>query len=385
MMGNINKILFVERYKCWTHKYDILKEGMGRTISECLGNEYQTDEILKILYDMKDATSGTMERYFYHPDHLGSSSWVTDNAGKAIQHLHYLPFGEDWVEQRTTSWCAPYTFSAKEKDQETGYSYVTSLRSVSSLRFGKVRTSSLCTHSLRRFGARYYDSNLSIWLSVDPMSEKYPYQSNYIYCSNNPIRIIDPDGMDEWEFDTKMGTFTWLSDKGGSKTDHYNIGQKNEEGEFNSDQTISIDRNGKSNINSFRIEETRESTISAFHIPDAKEGELSSGFFLEPKGPSTEQANQNQRIPEGSYDLMINDGKDYPGVPKLFNSQVSKARGILIHIGNSQIDTRGCLLIGANKGKNWVGSSGPTLDKMNNYINKKGYENVRLNIFNVIK
>ncbi len=108
-------------------------------------------------------------RYFYHPDHLGSSSWITDGSGNAIQHLHYLPFGEDWVDQRNASWSAPYTFSGKEKDVETGYSY---------------------------FGARYYDSGLSIWLSVDPMSDKYPNLTPYAYCANNPVILVDPDGRD---------------------------------------------------------------------------------------------------------------------------------------------------------------------------------------------
>jgi RHS repeat-associated protein len=113
-------------------------------------------------------------RYFYHPDHLGSSSWITDNTGRPIQHLHYLPFGEDWVDQRTTSWNTPYTFSGKEKDVETGYGY---------------------------FGARYYDSGLSIWLSVDPMSDKYPSMSPYNYCANNPVILVDPDGRDIYTFD----------------------------------------------------------------------------------------------------------------------------------------------------------------------------------------
>ena len=65
-----------------------------------------------------------------------------------------------------------YTFSAKEKDSETGLSY---------------------------FGSRYYSSDLSVWLSVDPMSGKYPHQSNYVYCSNNPLKVIDPNVADEWE------------------------------------------------------------------------------------------------------------------------------------------------------------------------------------------
>ena len=60
-----------------------------------------------------------------------------------------------------------YTFSAKEKDSETGLSY---------------------------FGSRYYSSDLSVWLSVDPMSDKYPSLSPYTYCANNPVRVVDPDG-----------------------------------------------------------------------------------------------------------------------------------------------------------------------------------------------
>ena len=37
-------------------------------------------------------------------------------------------------------------------------------------------------------------SDLSIWLSVDPMSDKYPSTSPYTYCGNNPVRLVDPDG-----------------------------------------------------------------------------------------------------------------------------------------------------------------------------------------------
>ena len=60
-----------------------------------------------------------------------------------------------------------HTFSAKERDAETGLSY---------------------------FGSRYYSSDLGIWLSVDPMSDKYPSMSPYVYCADNPVKLTDPDG-----------------------------------------------------------------------------------------------------------------------------------------------------------------------------------------------
>ena len=98
--------------------------------------------------------------------------------------------------QRNSSWNAPYTFSGKEKDVETGYGYVKKLRFFSSLAFGNEKQVFHYAHCLRRFGARYYDSGLSIWLSVDPMSDKYPSMSPYNYCANNPVILVDPDGRE---------------------------------------------------------------------------------------------------------------------------------------------------------------------------------------------
>ena len=120
---------------------------------------------LDTLTNQQNATSTL---YFYHPDHLGSSSWITTTNGTVKQHLHYLPWGEDFINQRASGYIgARYTFSAKEKDSETSLSY---------------------------FGARYYSSDLSIWLSVDPMSAKYPSLSSYVYCADNSIKLIDPNG-----------------------------------------------------------------------------------------------------------------------------------------------------------------------------------------------
>ena len=44
------------------------------------------------------------------------------------------------------------------------------------------------------FGARYYDSDISVWLSVDPLAGKYPSMSPFMYTAGNPVMLVDPDG-----------------------------------------------------------------------------------------------------------------------------------------------------------------------------------------------
>jgi RHS repeat-associated protein len=115
--------------------------------------------------------------FYYHSDHLGSASYVTNGDGKVTQTLNYLPYGEDWVDLQyfdlmpVESNLGVYKFNGKEKDAESGYNY---------------------------YGARYYDSEKLSWLSVDPMSDKYPSLSPYVYCADNPVKLIDPNGM-EWD------------------------------------------------------------------------------------------------------------------------------------------------------------------------------------------
>ena len=110
-------------------------------------------------------------QFFYHPDHLGSSSYITNLDGEVLQHIEYVPFGEVFIEDRNNTWNTPYLFNAKEFDEETGLYY---------------------------YGARYYEPRLSLWMSTDPMEEKYPDISSYTYCHNNPITLIDPNGMTDY-------------------------------------------------------------------------------------------------------------------------------------------------------------------------------------------
>ena len=82
-------------------------------------------------------------QFYYHPDHLGSSSYITNLDGEVTQHIEYVPFGEVFIEERNNTWNTPYLFNAKEFDEETGMYY---------------------------YGARYYEPRLSLWMSVDILS-----------------------------------------------------------------------------------------------------------------------------------------------------------------------------------------------------------------------
>ncbi len=152
-----------------------LWEMLERSFTDCLDlmTEYITYEPqLESVQASASQNNAENNWYIYHSDHLGSSSFLTDASGTPTQHLQYLPFGENYIEQRvTTDYYTPYTFSAKERDLETGYSY---------------------------FGARYYDPNVSVWLSVDPMAGKFPGWTPYRYGLNNPLNHIDHKGNIEW-------------------------------------------------------------------------------------------------------------------------------------------------------------------------------------------
>ena len=58
-----------------------------------------------------------------YPDHLGSSSCITNLDGEVSQHIEYVPFGEVFIEERNNTWNTPYLFNAKEFDEETGLYY----------------------------------------------------------------------------------------------------------------------------------------------------------------------------------------------------------------------------------------------------------------------
>ncbi|GHT17505.1 hypothetical protein FACS189429_1740 [Bacteroidia bacterium] len=120
-------------------------------------------------------------QYYYHSDHLGSTSLITNLDGEVVQHIEYVPFGEVFIEERNNKWNTPYLFNAKELDEETGLYY---------------------------YGARYYDPRVSLWLSFDPPLIDGSYfdgeinggvynsfnLNGYIYCYQNPVILVETEG-----------------------------------------------------------------------------------------------------------------------------------------------------------------------------------------------
>jgi len=112
---------------------------------------------------------------YYHTDHLGSSSVLTDHNGSIVQRLSYTPFGDIRLNNDIT-WDSPYKFTGTELDLETGFYHM---------------------------GARYYWPKLGRFISPDPIVPD-PANSQalnrYSYVLNNPLRYTDPSG------------YSWLSD-----------------------------------------------------------------------------------------------------------------------------------------------------------------------------
>ncbi|MCK4796686.1 MAG: RHS repeat-associated core domain-containing protein [Spirochaetes bacterium] len=127
--------------------------------------------------------------FYIHQDHLGSSNIISDRDGNEYEHLLFCPYGETWAEEGEEQVLGKitYKFTSKELDEETNLYY---------------------------FGARYFDAQVSRWMSCDPAFGEYlpsprgnnsnlpglggvfnPVNLNvYCYAGNNPIKYVDPDG-----------------------------------------------------------------------------------------------------------------------------------------------------------------------------------------------
>ena len=111
-------------------------------------------------------------KYFYYlKDHQGNNRVVIKEDGTVQETNHYYPFGSVFA---STGNVQPYKYNGKELDTKKGLNWYD-------------------------YGARHYDATLGRWFVVDPLAEKMGAWSPYVYCFNNPVRFIDPNGADGWD------------------------------------------------------------------------------------------------------------------------------------------------------------------------------------------
>jgi len=111
--------------------------------------------------------------YFYHPDRLGSIKLLTDSQGNIATVYDYDAFGK--IRSQQGSILNPFTYTGREWEEGPDLYY---------------------------YRARYYDPNIGRFLSPDVMPPNLgkPFSLNpYLYARNNPLRFIDPLGLDWFE------------------------------------------------------------------------------------------------------------------------------------------------------------------------------------------
>ena len=126
-------------------------------------------------------------------DHQGNVRVVASLSSQpnAIEQKNeYFPYGGPWGDASTNQGFQPYKYNGKELDRVHGLDWYD-------------------------YGARRYDPAFAQFTQVDPLCEQYPHLSPYAYCAGNPVRYVDPDGMDWYE--NEEGKMVWtdhISQKG---------------------------------------------------------------------------------------------------------------------------------------------------------------------------
>ncbi len=147
------------------------------------------------------APDPTLTVRFYHQDHLGSSSVLTDAAGNLVEETANYAFGHPRNQHQIRGSAESYRFTQKELDSET---------------------------SLQCLEARFFSGILGRFTRVDPLSSPYPAAMNsYAYGLNNPLRFVDPSG------DAASDVANLLDEKLHSVGESIKIGDTSEASFFN--------------------------------------------------------------------------------------------------------------------------------------------------------
>ena len=147
----------------------------------------QEEKIAKVFFDGGYVTATPLSSttygftaYFYNKDHLGNNREVVTVGDNVQQLTNYYPFGAPYADPLAVMNASfqPYKYNGKELDTMHG----------------------LNTYD---YGARQYNPITARWDRVDPLAEKYYNVSPYNYCHNNPLMLVDPDGMADYNVNSQ--------------------------------------------------------------------------------------------------------------------------------------------------------------------------------------
>ena len=146
------------------------KIGSTTTTTDYCGNVIYENGTQKLLLTEEGYINltGTQQYHYYLKDHQGNNRVVINQSGTVEETNHYYPFGGVFG---TTGNTQPYKYNGKELDTKQGLNWYD-------------------------YGARHYDAALGRFTTNDPLAEKYYSMSPYTYCADNPVKFIDPNGME---------------------------------------------------------------------------------------------------------------------------------------------------------------------------------------------